>query len=152
MPGKVFEGIKSILIATDGSEEMDEVYRMAFDLGKNLNAKLFALYVVDLSPFDGLPEDALLLRAKARLYERGWNLLRELKEKAVRAGVEVEAIVEEGNPAEKIVKTAKKLKVGMIVMGTRGRAGIDRLLLGSVAEAVIKNAPCPVLAMRKSTS
>lgn len=143
--------VNSILIATDGSDGMENVYRMAFDIAKNLNAKLVALYVVDLSPFAGLPEDDILFRAKAKLYERGWNLLRELKEMSKKEGIELDAIVEEGDPGEKIVKVAKKLKIGLIVMGTTGRTGLDRILLGSVAEAVIKNAPCPVLAMRKTT-
>ncbi|MCX8173405.1 MAG: universal stress protein [Thermoplasmata archaeon] len=146
------EGVRSMLIATDGSDGMEEVYRLAFDMAKNLNAKVFALYVVDLSPFAGLPEDDVLVRAKARLYENGWNVLRSLKEVATQAGIEAEAMVEEGTPSEKIVKIAKKLKVDMIVMGTTGKSGIDKILLGSVAETVIKNAPCPVLAVRKTTS
>lgn len=151
MDEKTVASVKNILIATDGSDGMDTVYTLTFDIAKNLNAKIFAIYVVDLSPFAGLPEDDMLVRAKAKLYENGWNLLRALKEKAKEFGVEIEAVVEEGVPAEKIVRIAKKLKIDMIVMGTTGRSGIDRILLGSVAEAVLKNATCPVLAVRKTT-
>ncbi|MEM3397177.1 MAG: universal stress protein [Thermoplasmata archaeon] len=151
MVGNQVAGVKNILIATDGSEGMEGVYKLAFDMAKNLNAKLFAVYVVDISPFAGLPEDDVLVRAKAKLYESGWNLLRELKERAKNVGLEIEASVDEGIPAERIVRIAKKLKIDMIVMGTTGKSGVDKILLGSVAETVIKNAPCPVLAVRKPT-
>lgn len=143
--------VKNILIATDGSDGMENVYKLTFDIAKNLSAKVFIVYVVDLSPFAGLPEDDVLVRAKAKLYERGWNLLREMKERYKETGVETEAIVEEGLPAERIIRIAKKLKIDMIVMGTTGKSGMDRILIGSVAETVIKNAPCPVLAVRKPT-
>lgn len=144
------EEIKSILVATDGSEDMDKVYKLAFDMAKALKAKILALYVVDI-PAE-LPEDNVLLHVKAKLYEYGWSVLRSLKDLGEKEGIEVETAIEEGAPAEKILKVAKKKKVDMIVMGTTGRSGLDKILLGSVAYTVIKNAHCPVLAVRKTTT
>jgi nucleotide-binding universal stress UspA family protein len=82
------------------------------------------------------------LEAKARL-----NLERMLV-RAKRAEVPAADVLLEGSPAEKIVQLAEKRRAGLIVMGTRGRTGLKKLLLGSVAERVIGLAPCPVLTIR----
>jgi nucleotide-binding universal stress UspA family protein len=65
------------------------------------------------------------------------------------AGVEVEYRVAEGEPATEIIRLARDVGANLIVMGTHGRTGLGRLLLGSVAEAVLRRAPCPVLTLRQ---
>ncbi|MGB9635801.1 MAG: universal stress protein [Thermoplasmata archaeon] len=148
MDEKSTRPVKNILIATDGSEGMSAVYTLALDLAKNLGAKLFGVYVVDFTPFAGMPEDEIIVQTKTKLYDIGWNVLNQLKRRALENGLEIDVILEEGAPAERILKVAKKLEVDMIILGTTGRSALDKILLGSVADYVIKNARCPVLAVR----
>ena len=65
-------------------------------------------------------------------------------------GMDVNGLIYEGRPAEKIVEIAKELGVDMIVMGTHAREGLDRLFFGSVANEVVKSAKCPVMTIRPS--
>jgi len=74
------------------------------------------------------------------------------KEKGKKIGVEVETLVVEGIPAKEILDVAEERKIDIIVMGTLGRTGLERLLLGSVAEKVIRHAPCPVFVVRYTKS
>jgi nucleotide-binding universal stress UspA family protein len=161
---------KRILVPTDGSEDMEAVLKMAVDIAHSINARIYVMYVVDLTPFIDFPEDEQVQLLRAKLYEEGWNALHNTEKIARALGAEVELIIEEGNPAEKIIKKAKRLKVDLIVMGTRhegieryipayttsdklkeiaGRIGAEltRTLFGSVADKVIKSAPCDVLAV-----
>jgi nucleotide-binding universal stress UspA family protein len=145
---RVEHNIKRVLIATDGSEGMDTVYRIAIDMAKTLNAKIYAVYVVDTASFQGLPQDDVIAMLRTKLYDMGWNVLRTLERRVREEGLDVAVLLEEGEPAESIIRVAKKHGIDMIVMGTTGKSGIDRILLGSVAEKVLRYAHCPVLAVR----
>jgi nucleotide-binding universal stress UspA family protein len=68
---------------------------------------------------------------------------------AAKVGVPVETKVATGIPSEDIARVARELPADLIIMGTHGRAGMSHLLLGSVAEKVVRGAPCPVLTVRK---
>ncbi|MGB9635802.1 MAG: universal stress protein [Thermoplasmata archaeon] len=161
---------KKIIVPTDGSEEMKTVLGIAMEIAKHLDAKIYGLYVVDLTPFIDFPEDELVQTLKSRLYEDGWNALRMMEKVCLENGCRIELMIEEGNPAERIIKIAKKLRADMIVMGTRRdvsdkympvfsgidrikggfaniRAAVSRKLFGSTAEKVIEGAPCDVLAV-----
>ena len=72
-----------------------------------------------------------------------------LRSAAAQIGVEAEAYVETGDAARAIVDTAEKVKAELVVIGTHGRTGLRRLLLGSVAEKVVRGAPCSVLVVRQ---
>ena len=72
-------------------------------------------------------------------------------ERVTAAGLEGEIVVVHGVPFHEIIETAKTQKVDLIVMGTHGRTGLQHILLGSVAEKVVRLAPCPVLVARQST-
>ena len=80
--------------------------------------------------------------------DTGKKAVNMVKKEGKKMGVEVETLVVEGNPAEEILIAAEERDIDIIVMGTLGRTGIQRLLLGSVAEKVIRHAPCPVFVVR----
>ncbi|MCX8173404.1 MAG: universal stress protein [Thermoplasmata archaeon] len=162
--------VKTVLVPTDGSGDMERILAIAVDIANTMGAKIYGVYVVDLTPFIGFPEDEVTQAIKAKLYEEGWNALRAVEKFCRERGSDVEVLIEEGNPAERIIKTAKKLKVDLIVMGTRqvpeeeflpsltttdriteevatiGRT-LTRKLFGSTAEKVIAGAHCDVLAV-----
>ncbi|MEW6587059.1 MAG: universal stress protein [Nitrospirota bacterium] len=82
------------------------------------------------------------LTAKAK------SIVEEIKERAELMRVKAEGLVKEGEPHEVITSAAKESEAGIIVMGSHGRTGLKRLLMGSVAERVLGYAPCPVLIVR----
>lgn len=143
------ESFNSVLIPTDGSEDATYAARKGLSLAKLINAKkVIALYVKDLVSLYGVPEDDMILFINANLEEEGNTILSDIKNEGKELGLDVETVILEGHPADEILQVAEDRGVDIIVMGTVGRSGITRLLMGSVAEKVTRHAPCPVLVVR----
>ena len=140
--------IKKILIATDGSEYTKEAVKKGLSLAKMLNAEVIGLYVVDISSIVPMPLDEASFPMIEFLRNEGDDVLEKLRKQAEDMGVRIRTMKKEGIPADEIVETAKKEDVDLIVIGTLGRSALEKLLLGSVAEKVIRHAPCPVLVIR----
>ncbi len=140
---------KNILIPTDGSEIAEQAVEHGVRLAKALNAKVYGLYVIDISAFAGIPTEAVWESMRVLLEEEGKKALASVKKLAEELGVDYETIIKEGIPAEEIVNVAKEKNVDLIVMGTAGRTGLDRFLLGSVAEKVVRTSSCPVMVVHK---
>jgi len=138
-----------ILIPTDGSETSERAAEHGVKLAKVTGAEVIYLYVIDISSFSGIPTEAIWENMRGLLEEEGRSSLSKVEDIAKENGVKVESIVKEGIPSEDISKTAEEKQVDVIVMGTAGRSGLDKLLLGSVTEKIIRTAPCPVLVIRK---
>lgn len=139
---------KKILIATDGSEFTKNAVDYGIDLAKNTGAKLYAIYVVDTAAFASIPMDAAWESMYEILKQEGDEATRYVANRAEAEGLEVERLTVEGHPAEEIIKYAEKNSANLIVMGTLGKSGLDRFLLGSVAEKVVRNSKIPVLVVR----
>ncbi len=139
---------KKILIATDGSEYTKNSIDYGIDLAKNTQAKLHAIYVIDTAAFASIPMDAAWESMYELLKQEGDEATRYVAEKAEAEGLEVEKLTVEGHPAEEIIKYAEKNSMNLIVMGTLGKSGLDRFLLGSVAEKVVRASKIPVLVVR----
>lgn len=139
---------KKILIATDGSEYTKNVVDYGIDLAKNTGAKLHAVYVVDTAAFASIPMDAAWESMYELLRQEGDEATKVVSDKASAEGLDVEKNTIEGHPAEEIIKYAEKNSISLIVMGTLGKSGLDRFLLGSVAEKVVRNSKIPVLVVR----
>lgn len=139
---------KKILIATDGSEYTKRAVDYAVDLAKNTEAKLYAIYVVDTAAFASIPMDAAWESMYELLKQEGDEATKYVSDVAQREGLEVDRLTVEGHPAEEIIKHAEKNSVDLIVMGTLGKSGLDRFLLGSVAEKVVRTSSIPVLVVR----
>jgi nucleotide-binding universal stress UspA family protein len=141
------EEIKKILIATDGSEPTKPAVAQGLHLAKLLGAKVTALFVVDQIPLQNVPADStVVFSVHALLESEGKKAVEEVKEAGDKIGVHVTPLVVEGSPAKKIIEIAADFD--LVVMGTLGRSGLSKLLIGSVAERVARYAPCPVLIVR----
>jgi nucleotide-binding universal stress UspA family protein len=132
--------IGSILVTTDFSDGTPEALKFAFSIAQESQAKIDLLHVVDefvlIDPSSGVRESTIDgIRKK----------LERLVPKAARAWRETRTTVATGTPYQSILKTAKKDKVGLIVMNVHGKGMLDRLLVGSTAERVVRGAECPVL-------
>jgi len=139
---------KKILIATDGSEYTKNSIDYGIDLAKNTQAKLHVLYVIDTAAFASIPMDAAWESMYELLKQEGDEATRYAAERAEAEGLTVERLTIEGHPAEEIIKYAEKNSINVIVMGTLGKSGLDRFLLGSVAEKVVRASKIPVLVVR----
>jgi nucleotide-binding universal stress UspA family protein len=124
---------EKILIATDGSIFSELASREAISIAKRTKSSLIALSVAK--------RDENLPVAKASV-----DMVKKVAEKE---GIKIEALTLKGEPHEVIVGTAEKKKAGFIVVGSHGRSGIERLLMGSVTERLIGHTGCPVLVVRK---
>ncbi|ENN95674.1 hypothetical protein J422_06588 [Methanocaldococcus villosus KIN24-T80] len=141
---------KKIVIPTDGSDVSMEAVKHGLMIAKKFEAEAYAIYVVDLSPFIGLPAEGSWELIREMLVEEGEEALRRAKEIAEEMDVDLKTEILEGVPAREIVDFAKKKEADLIVMGTTGKTGLDVILLGSVAQKVIKKSHCPVLVVKKS--
>ncbi|MCZ7392525.1 MAG: universal stress protein [Candidatus Methanoperedens sp.] len=139
---------KKILIATDGSEYTKNSVDYGIDLAKNTGSKLHAIYVVDTAAFASIPMDAAWESMYELLRQEGDEATKYVADRAEAEGLDVERNTVEGHPADEIIKYAEKNSISLIVMGTLGKSGLDRFLLGSVAEKVVRTSKIPVLVVR----
>jgi nucleotide-binding universal stress UspA family protein len=137
-----------ILVPTDGSPGVERAVEHAIDLADVHEATLHAVYVVNTASLATLPMETSWEGVGAMLREDGEEALNRVEELAEAADVSVETHLVEGSPSREIVRFAEECEVDAIVMGTHGRGGIDRLLLGSVAERVVRAAEVPVTTVR----
>jgi nucleotide-binding universal stress UspA family protein len=116
------------------------------DLARRFKAGLILLYVGDKVATEVATEFPLGLEESMLDAER--ERLLKILTPAEQAELHPEFVICAGNPAQEIVRCAKEREADLIIMGTHGRGGVNRMLLGSVAEKVIRTAPCPVLIIR----
>jgi nucleotide-binding universal stress UspA family protein len=140
---------RTILVPTDLSEGAEEALDYACELGAKLGATIHLLNVIGI-PAMGVPELGVALTSTVidSLIEdnqRSLDALVAAKRTKCTIG---QALLKTGDARDAINETAKELGADLIVMGTHGRRGISRALLGSVAETVVRSAPCPVLTVR----
>jgi universal stress protein A len=144
--------VKRIVCPTDFSERAAPAERQAVRLAKALGAELVLAHVGTEAP---LWREGFYTPDVRAVFEsqRKWaaDTLADRVVALAADGVVARAVVRVGLPWEEIVRLATDEHADMIVMGTQGRTGLDRLLLGSVAERVIRRAPCPVLTVRPNT-
>ncbi|MDI6701971.1 universal stress protein [Methanothermobacter wolfeii] len=136
-----------ILLPTDGSKHANKAAEHAIWIARKSGAEIIALTVMETSSLVGLPADDLIVRLKEMLEEEASRSLEAVKKLVEEsgAGVEITLRTDEGSPADAILRTIEKEEVDLVVMGTSGKHGLDRFLLGSVAEKVVRSAGCPVL-------
>jgi nucleotide-binding universal stress UspA family protein len=144
-----------IIIATDGSKRSEHAAEMGIGLAKLSGGKVIALYVADTARYmpsvgnAGLSiPDGVMMSIRDEMLKFGSTAAGRVEEMARESGVQSESAIEEGYPAEEIIEAAKKRSADLIVIGSMGKTGLDRFLLGSVAEKVVKNSTTPVLVVR----
>lgn len=131
--------VARILVPTDFSGTANKAFRYAAVLSKTTGASLIALHVI--APVYYLePADAASLVREARAVAQ--------KEFGKLKPAPARAMIQEGIPHDVIAAAAQTVGADLVVMGTHGRSGFNRLMLGSVAENVVRHAPCPVLTVR----
>jgi nucleotide-binding universal stress UspA family protein len=142
--------IRHILAPTDFSQYSKTAVAYAFEFAKAFGAKLSLLHVVEMPPYpvEGYAPPSLAATYLEELERQAAEEISRLLADADAATVEVARLVVMGTAYRTIIDTAEAEQVDLIVMATAGRTGLSRLVMGSVAERVVRTASCPVLTMR----
>lgn len=139
--------IRIILHPTDFSPSADYAFRLACALARDYGARLFVLHV-GMHPVITLIEG--VVPPESEWYQEDMSArLHNLQSEDPRTQVEPRLMIG-GDPAAEILRVAQETKADLIVMGTHGRTGLGRLLMGSVAEQIVRRAPCTTLTVRTS--
>lgn len=132
-----------ILFPTDGSSAASVAFEHAINQAEAFDSTLHVLFVANTTYQDMGATGSLSV---ADLRENGQQVLDDIEQRASDAAVVIKTHIEEGDPHKQILSYTDKME--MIVMGTRGRSGIDRYLLGSVTEKVVRTSDIPVFTVR----
>ena len=133
-----------ILVPTDGSDFAKKAQKHALFLSKVSGAEIIALSVTENNFVNGLPLDDEVYQLNQILNERSEENLKEFDE-LNEDNLKITHVVREGSPAKVILEVAKEEDVDLIVMGSSGKSGFDRFIMGSVADKVVNSAKCAVL-------
>ncbi|TKX58161.1 universal stress protein [Halorubrum sp. SS5] len=142
----------TIVVATDGSDSVRRAVSVAVDVAARFDADVHAVYVVDAGEVESSP-DTVREDLRDALDDQGRDALDRVsaaaRDRDGDLGVTIE--VREGRPASEIDAYARSVDADLVAMGTRGRHGENRFLIGSVAERVVRTCPIPVLTVRQLT-
>jgi nucleotide-binding universal stress UspA family protein len=142
---------KTILVPTDFGEASDCAVEYALELAKALGSEIVLMHAFEI-PAIGFPDGALVATAEMtnRVLEGAQVGLDRQAAQYEGRGIEMRTVIKQGDAWRSIIATAEELGADLIVMGTHGRRGLPRALLGSVAEKVVRTAHCPVLTVHKA--
>lgn len=139
--------MQKILIAHDGSKSSDKALKKAVELAVSLNASLTVLsvipefYLTELSDLD-----------RNRIYEalsiETAEAMEKIRKSLSSKSIDAKTLIRQGDPAEKILETAQKMKVDLVVTGSHGRHGTKKFLLGSISSKIVDHSKCPVLVVK----
>ena len=138
---------QKVLISVDEDAIAAHAAEVGMELARGLRAQVALIYVIDpalaITPESGIAADELAIAAR----QDAARLVADFRAR-LQADAHALAFVPLGSPGSEIVKAAKEWQADLIVIGSHGRRGITRALVGSVAEAVVRHAPCPVVVVR----
>lgn len=149
MPSNLY---KNIVIATDGSENSKKAIFCGIEIAKLSGSTVYAIHVIDTPSM----VSEIWTAGKELIHEMmirdGKKTLSETKKIVEDSGVEVKDVLLSGHPAEEIIKFAEDNNIDLIVMGTLGATGLEKFLMGSVAEKVVRFSKIPVMVVRSCNS
>ena len=146
----------TVLVATDGTEDSDGAVEAAVDLAHDTGARLLVLSVVPEGASDDAEEDGGAPRRESAPrdgdseIDQAAERANSIVDHAIEWGLDAAPIIWEGDPAQAILAAAASETADIIVIGSSARGGVGRILLGSVSDAVIRNATVPVMVVRSA--
>ena len=142
--------LSKILIAIDGSKTAEKAADFGVQIAGLSGAKVYSVYVIDTTPYYSIPLDQVWSKeVYEQLENMGYGITSDVEKTAKAAGLEAESVVLKGDPAQRIVNFAEEQRVDMIVVGSHGIGGFERLVIGSVSEKVVRHTKIPVLVFRE---
>lgn len=138
----------TILIAIDGSEVSKKALEAALEEARVWKSGLNAVYVIETGGFENIPADSTMEVVYNRLESIGSAALKEAEAGAEKYDLKFSSFIKEGHAGEEIVKLAEEIGADLIVLGSHGKSGIDRLLLGSVTDFVTRHSKVSTMVVR----
>ena len=139
---------QKILVAIDGSEPAWHALGKGIEDAKLRNAELHAIYVVETGRFSSLPMDGTMEVIYSLLQREGEDLLAAGQKKAEAAGVALITHIRQGHAGTEILTLAEEIRADLIIMGSQGKSGVDRILLGSVSDHVVRHSSITTMVVR----
>lgn len=133
--------LRKIMVATDGSELVKRAVEFAVEIARLSGAKIYAVYVIE-------PWASISNHPRAE----GWDAITYVENVGSSANVEVKSKILNGDPAKEILDFAKQKDIDLIVMGTHGKTGLEKFLMGSISENVVRHSEKAVLVVRGESS
>jgi len=143
-----FKNIQKILIPTDGSDYSMRAAEYGISIAKMLDAQIMVVYVIDDVVLDQISKVTEHEDVERELKQDGQRHINYVLGLAEKESVKATSLLAKGRPFDQIVHLAKEQNMDLIVMGTYGLKGAERILIGSDAERVIEYSPCPVLVVK----
>jgi nucleotide-binding universal stress UspA family protein len=144
---KLFE---RIVIATDGSQAGKAAVTEGLRIGTACNARIFVVSVIDTRALSSVSPEIPVERSIDQMLAEAEQIVRDVD--AMAGGQNIETFVLNGDPVQEITKFSSAKDADLIVVGTQGKHGLERFILGSVAEGIVRHAPCPVLVVRSQAA
>ncbi|MGV8174981.1 MAG: universal stress protein [Methanothrix sp.] len=145
--------IKKILIATDGSDTSKRAVLVGIDMARRAGGSIIAIYVVDVSRISHLPGYAMIPGIKEKIIglmeEEGKQATGFAEDRAREVNVPCHKIISQGSPSQELLKLSRDLEADLLILGSRGRTGVEKYILGSVAEKVVLQSEVPVLLIKE---
>jgi nucleotide-binding universal stress UspA family protein len=134
--------VRGILHPTDFSDLSNNAFRLACGLAEDYHAPLHVLHIA--TAFEAYEGELIFHKHSEQYLAKDWEKLNDYKW----PGINIHCLLEEGEPAEQIIRASHSIPCDFIVMGSHGRSGLQRLLMGSVAEHVLRQATCQVIIVK----
>lgn len=144
--------IKKIMIATDGSDASRKAAMVAVDIARQAIGSITAVYVIETERLSRLPGIATLPELNEKLLalmqEEGQHATQFVEDQAIAAKVACRKILARGRASEELLKISQQQEIDLLVMGSMGRTGMEKIILGNVAEKVVLQSSIPVLLIK----
>lgn len=138
-----------ILVPVDGPPDNNTGVTKALDLASRYDAEIIALHVIQAERIASVPMESAWPGVVSIARQEGESVIEAIEALLAGSDVSVQTELREGSPSREIVRSAYEYEPDLIVMATSGRVGLNRLLLGSVTERVVRQSPVPVLTVRR---
>ncbi|HOT95180.1 MAG TPA: universal stress protein [Methanoregulaceae archaeon] len=140
---------RKVLVAIDGSNQSRLALSTAVDVAKVWKAEVHAAYVIEIGLFSSLPVDNTWEVMYSLLDKEGKEILEEAVAAGREAGIPVTTHLRQGHAGEELLNLAREIGADLIVLGSLGKSGIERLLIGSVSSFVVTNSPVTTMVVRQ---
>jgi nucleotide-binding universal stress UspA family protein len=138
----------TILVAVDGSDVSKKALEAALEEARVWKSELNAVYIIETGGFENIPADSTMEVVYNRLETIGNEALKAAEEGAKKNSLVYNSFIREGHAGDEIVRLAEEIGADLIVLGSHGKSGIDRLLLGSVTDFVTKHSKVSTMVVR----
>ena len=144
---QVVDGYDDILVPTDGSTHAGLAAEHGIEIAKRFDARIHAVHIVDIRALSGTPDAVVSASFSQQLTAHGEEVTESVAERARATGLDVTTTVQQGMPSSTLLSYVQEHDIDLVTMGSAGRTGLDRYLIGSTTNRIIRQSEAPVLSI-----